>query len=251
TGIMLARPASLFIAASLGWRSVFWCSALLMVVILIALFLMVPKHPPKGRLRYSQILTSMAGLWLALPELRWRAAYQFLMFGAFNMFWTAAPLMLADTFGLSQRAIGIFALAGAGGALSAPLAGRAADGGHSKATTLASMLLVGVGFLATAGAAGLGTIIGLAVLAFLIDAGVQANQVVSQRIIFAHATPDNRGRVNAIYMTTTFIGGALGSLFGTVTYHWGGWTATAVCGGVMGLLLLVLFAVEQGQQSKS
>jgi predicted MFS family arabinose efflux permease len=245
TGIMLARPAALFISASFGWRAVFWCSAVLMVAILIALFRMMPKHPPHGRLRYSQILTSMAGLWFALPALRWRAAYQFLMFGAFNMFWTAAPLMLADNLGLSQRGIGIFALAGAGGALSAPFAGRLADRGHSTLTSLGSMLLVGLGFLATGWAAAVPTVVGLAILAFLIDAGVQANQVVSQRIIFSAATPDNRGRVNAIYMTVTFIGGALGSLLGTVTYHWGGWTASALAGGTIGLLLLILFGIEQ------
>jgi predicted MFS family arabinose efflux permease len=244
TGIMLARPASLFISASFGWRTVFWCSAVLMVAILVALIRATPKHPPHGKLHYGQILASMAGLWLALPALRWRAAYQFFMFGLFNMFWTAAPLMLADNLGLSQRGIGIFALAGAGGALSAPLAGRLADRGHSVMVTFGAMLLTGLSFLATGWAAAIPTVIGLAVLAFLLDAGVQANQVVSQRLIFSSATPDNRGRVNAIYMTVTFVGGALGSLLGTVTYHWGGWTASAVAGGAIGLLLAVLFGAE-------
>ena len=65
----------------------------------------------------------------------------------------------------------------------------------------------------------------LVVLAIIIDAAVQANQVVSQRIIFSVAA-EVRGRVNALYMTITFIGGALGSLLGTVTYFRGGWTAT-------------------------
>ena len=249
TGIMLARPAALFIAASFGWRAVFWCSAVLMVAILIALVRMMPKHPPSGRMHYFKILSSMAGLWMTLPALRWRAAYQFLMFAAFNMFWTAAPLMLAEQLGLSQRAIGLFALAGAGGALSAPLAGRLADRGLSKATTCGSMLLVGIGFLATDWAAAAQMVVGLAVLAFLIDAGVQANQVVSQRIIFSAATAGNRGRINALYMTVTFGGGALGSLLGTVSYHWGGWAATAVTGGVIGLMLLAIFAMELRSRS--
>jgi predicted MFS family arabinose efflux permease len=249
TGIMLARPAALFISASFGWRSVFVISAVLMVAILIALMRMMPRHPPSGRMRYSRILMSMAGLWMTFPALRWRAAYQFLMFAAFNLFWTAAPLMLGEHLGLSQRSIGIFALAGAGGALSAPLAGRLADRGHSAATSLGAMVLVGLGFLATGWAAAVPTIVGLAVLAFLIDAGVQANHVVSQRIIFAAATSENRGRINAIYMTVTFAGGAIGSLLGSVTYHWGGWMASAVSGGLIGLLLVVAFGLEK-QMSK-
>lgn len=250
TGIMLARPASLFIAASLGWRAVFWGSAVLMVLILVALVRMMPKHAAKGRMRYSQILGSMAGLWLTIPALRWRAAFQFLMFAAFNMFWTAAPLMLAEQLGLSQRAIGFFALAGAGGALAAPLAGRLADRGHSKMVTLGSMLLVGIGFLATGWAAAISSVVGLAILAFLLDAGVQGNQVVSQRIIFSAAGQENRGRINALYMTVTFAGGALGSLLGTVTYQWGGWSTSALAGGLLGVLLIVLFALQQVSASR-
>ena len=79
----------------------------------------------------------MAGLLRDVPSLRWRAAYQALLFGAFNLFWTAVPLMLVERFGLSEHGIGLFALAGAGGALAAPVAGRLADRGHSQFATAA------------------------------------------------------------------------------------------------------------------
>jgi len=72
---------------------------------------------------------------------------------------------------------------------------------------------------------------------------VQGNQIVSQRIIFAIA-PEKRGRLNAIYMTSAFIGGAIGSTLGTVTYHAGGWSGTAATGGLLGILGLVLFLIE-------
>ena len=77
----------------------------------------------------------------------------------------------------------------------------------------------------------------------LLDASVQTNQVVSRRTVF-NTSPAIRGRVNALYMTATFIGGAAGSLTGTVTYHWGGWNATAATGVAIGLVLLVLLALE-------
>ena len=69
--------------------------------------------------------------WADFPALRWRAAFQALLFGAFNMFWTAVPLMLAQRFGL-EHAIGLFALAGVGGALAAPVAGRLAEAATAR-----------------------------------------------------------------------------------------------------------------------
>ena len=153
TGIMLARPMSLFIAASFGWRTVFWCSAALMVLIGLVLARAMPTHRPASGLHYGHILGSMAGLLREYPVLRWRAAFQALLFGAFNMFWTAVPLMLAQRFGLDGHAIGLFALAGVGGALAAPVAGRLADRGHSQIATAGAMLVLGVAFLTTGWAA--------------------------------------------------------------------------------------------------
>lgn len=46
------------------------------------------------------------------------------MFGAFNLFWTAAALMLATKFGLNGAKVGCFSLTGAGGVLAAPFEAR-------------------------------------------------------------------------------------------------------------------------------
>jgi predicted MFS family arabinose efflux permease len=160
------------------------------------------------------------------------------------MFWTAAPLMLAERFGLGERGIGLFALAGAGGALAAPIAGRLADRGYIRAATAGAMIVLGTGFFATGWAAGAAALGCLVVITILIDAAVQANQVVSQRIIFS-VPADVRGRVNALDMTITFVGGALGSLAGTITYHWGGWMTTAGTGGLIATVALLLFGLQQ------
>jgi predicted MFS family arabinose efflux permease len=239
TGIMLARPVSLFIAASFGWRAVFWSSAVLMVIIGSALMRMMPRYAPRGGMHYGQILVSMIGLFRAMPVLRWQAGTQALMFGAFNMFWTAAPLMLLDRFGLTQFQIGLFALAGAGGALAAPIAGRLADRGLGRKANITAVILLGLAFYATGWAAAAGMMAVLVILAILIDAAVQTTQIISRRIIFA-IPPETRGRVNAIYMTCLFTGGALGSVLGTITFHWGGWMATASAGGLIGVAVLTL-----------
>lgn len=242
TGIMLARPAALFIAAHFGWRAVFWWSAALMFLIGIMLFRVMPKHQPARGKHYFHILWSMVGLFRDMPLLRERALYQALMFAAFNMFWTAAPMMLADRLGMSQQGIALFALAGAGGALAAPIAGRFADRGHTRLMTIGAMATLGI----TSCAAGLFAdwkwLALLIVLTILFDAAIQTNQITSQRIIFS-APQDVRGRINAIYMTINFVGGATGSVLGTMTYHGGGWPLTAASGGIIGLLLLISFAI--------
>ncbi|MCG4934224.1 MFS transporter, partial [Dorea formicigenerans] len=73
------------------------------------------------------LLVSIGWLFADHPLLRRRTACHVLAFASFQLFWTAIPLALADRFGLTQSGIALFALAGAGGALCAPLAGRLAD----------------------------------------------------------------------------------------------------------------------------
>jgi predicted MFS family arabinose efflux permease len=243
TGILLARPLSLFIASAIGWRPVFWLSAIAVLVIGIALVRIMPKYVPHGRISYGRVLVSIFGLLRDQPVLRRRALYQALMFAAFNLFWTASPLMLADSFHLSQQGIALFALAGAGGALAAPLAGRLADHGLGQLGTGGAMAALAVAFLLTCWATPAGLLAVLAIMAVVIDAAVQFNQIISQRTIFLLA-PESRGRVNAAYMTVSFFGGAIGSTLATATYHWGGWTATAGAGAALGVVALIAFATE-------
>ena len=251
TGIMLARPIALFVSAALGWRAVFLISAAVLVAIGFSLVRMMPTYRPTSGTPYSRILSSMLSVMRTMPAVRWRAAYQSLMFCAFNMFWTAVPLFLADHFHLGERGIGVFALAGCGGALVAPVAGRLADAGRSRGTTIAAMLVLMLSFLASCWSTdGIPALIGLTIFAVLIDAAVQANQVVGQRVIYGVAA-ERRGRVNAIYMTVLFIGAAIGSVLGTATYHRGGWPATAGTGIAIGAVLLVLAGLEQRVQNRS
>ena len=247
TGIMLARPVSLFISGTFGWRAVFWISACLVSTLGLLLARMMPSYRPAGGMHYGCIIASMVALLPRMPALCWRSTYAGLMFALFNMFWTAAPLMLAERFGLGQHAIGLFALAGAGGALAAPFAGRLADRGLEIAATAGAMLVVALSFGATGWAVAATALLPLIVATVCLDASVQINQVVSRRTVFGTAAAI-RGRVNALYMTATFIGGAAGSLLGTVTYSMGGWSATAGAGVAVGLLLLGLLAIEMRTQ---
>lgn len=245
TGIMLSRPYASFVADLAGWRAVFLSSAGFMALTGAALFFWLPSRRPNAGLRYGQILRSLVDLLARYPQLRLRAFYQALLFLAFNLFWTAAPLVLIHRFGLSHSGIALFALAGAGGALAAPIAGSLADRGKARLVTVGSMALLAVSFLAADWTVAIGSVIAFAVTAVLIDAAVQLNQISGQRIIFS-LDPAARGRINAIYMTIVFMVGALGSVVATASYDRGGWPLTAWIGaGIGGVLLAVFLLVDR------
>jgi predicted MFS family arabinose efflux permease len=169
-----------------------------------------------------------------------RAFYQAALFAAFNLFWTAAPLVLMREFHFSQNGVALFALAGAGGALAAPLAGWLADRGKTRLTTLIALGVLAFCFLAADAVVAAGNVIAFAVTAFLIDAAVQLNQVTGQKIIF-EISADARSRINAIYMTSIFVVGASGSLIGSASFEAGGWRLSAGIGAGIGALALTVF----------
>jgi predicted MFS family arabinose efflux permease len=243
TGVMLARPVALFIAATFGWRAVFFASAILMLLIGTALAATMPRYQPRSDKTYGAILASTPGLWRDLPYLRRRAIYQALLFAAFQVFWTVAPLVLADRFGLSQRGIGLFALAGAGGALVAPLAGRLSDRGLVGPLTVVATAGSALFFWATIPVVAAGGLVLFVILAILLDGATQINHIASQRVIFA-APAEVRGRVNALYVVCSFTGGAIGSFASTALYQHGGWAAAAIPGGCAGFLALLLYGFE-------
>ena len=243
TGIMLARPLASGLASVAGWRAIFAVSAVAMVALALLLARMLPERRPSPGLGYRQILASSFKLLARTPAIRRRTAYQTTMFAIFNLFWTAVPLVLATRFGLGQGGIALFALAGAGGALTAPVAGRLGDRGHIRWGTGIALASAILACLVAGWAGATHMLITLACAAVLLDAATQLNQVLGQRVIYAIA-PDARGRINAVYMTVVFLGGAAGSMLASVSLYHGGWTATMAVGGVLAAAAFALFLTE-------
>ncbi|AXU97807.1 MFS transporter [Erwinia persicina] len=246
-GIMLARPVSSFLTQLYSWHMVFFASALVMVVLAAVLSLKLPQRIPSGRLKYSELLISMIHLARRTPELRRRALYHAALFAAFSLFWTTTPLLLAGTlFNLSQGGIALFALAGVAGAVAAPIAGRVADRGLSRPATALAMLAVAAAFILTHIATpGSSWSLGLLVLAAIVlDFGVSANMTLGQRKIFELGA-EVRARLNGLYMTTFFIGGAIGSALGGWAYAYGGWMLASCIGFALPVLALAYFLTER------
>ncbi|MCU1760930.1 MFS transporter [Pseudomonas sp. 14P_8.1_Bac3] len=240
-GILLARPLSSLVADHFGWRAVFIAAATLMLIISIVIAMTMPKWQPAHRATYGQLLRSLGQLFCHEPVLRQRALYQGLMFAAFSLFWTAVPLVLSREFGLTQSQIALFSLVGAIGAVAAPISGRLADAGHTRRASQLAMVLGAVSFLPAFINPFYG-VIGLAVTGVALDFAVQMNMVLGQRAVYALGTA-NRGRLNALYMISIFIGGAIGSSVASSLYEHFSWLAIAAVGSGLSLLTLIVFSL--------
>ncbi|MFL1502317.1 MFS transporter [Pseudomonas sp. O64] len=246
-GILLARPVSSVVADHFGWRTMFMAAAALMAFISVVLLMTIPKRQPDHSASYGQLLRSLGTLLREQPVLRQRAFYQGCMFATFSLFWTAAPLELVRNHGLSQTQIAIFALVGAIGAIAAPIAGRLADAGHTHRASLLAMLFGALSFL-PAFVHPLYSVIGLAVTGVVLDFCVQMNMVLGQRAVYA-LDANSRSRLNALYMTSIFIGGAFGSAIASSVYEHGGWLGVMLVGSAFPLLALLRFLSASRQVS--
>ena len=243
TGIMLSRPAASLIAEIAGWRAVFGLSAALMVALGIWLARALPERRPTSGHGYGEILRSMGHILLTERKLQRRGLYQGLVFVIFNIFWTAVPLLLADRFGFHQTGIALFALAGAAGALTAPIAGRLGDRGYIRLGTAGALLTITASCLLAGWSGAIHSLALLVVFALTLDGATQVNQVLGQRVIFSLPGED-RGRVNAVYMTILFVLGASGSAIATLAYHAAGWWGAMGAGAVIGSVVTLLFTTE-------
>ena len=244
-GIMLARPVASFVAQFSSWHVMFFASAAAMAALALMLRVNLPQRRPEAVLGYGALIASLFGLMRRTPVLQRRGLYHAALFGAFSLFWTTTPLLLARVYGLSQGGIALFALAGVAGAIASPIAGRLADRGHSRGATAFAMLLSTASFGLTH-LAEPGSTLGLALLVvsgIALDFGVTTNLVVGQRAIFALG-PEVRSRLNGLYMATFFAGGAMGSAAGAWAYAQGGWAWTSALGMALPLAAFAYFLTE-------
>ncbi|OZQ66757.1 MFS transporter [Paenibacillus taichungensis] len=244
-GIMLARPVASFITSLLGWQAVFVFSAIIIVLLTLLLSRALPARQPQPAMKYGQLILSLGTLLKTFPLLRRRALYQASLFGAFSLFWTTVPLQLANEYGMSQQGIAWFALAGVGGAIAAPIAGRWADKGLTRILTGVAMIIAvasfGLAYLFQGHSTA--TLILLVIVAITLDMAVSGNLVLGQRIIYSLS--EARGRVNGIFMSIFFVGGAIGSSLGSWSYAHGGWSLTTLIGLIMPLLALGYYLTEK------
>ncbi|GAA1294676.1 MFS transporter [Planotetraspora silvatica] len=245
TGILLARTASGALADLAGWRSVYLTSAVLTLVLAMALHRVLPRRAAARQtpLRYGQLLRSTLTLFARERVFRNRALLALLIFAAFSTLWSCVALPLsAPPLSLSHTAIGAFGLVGAAGALAAAPAGRMHDRGLAQRTTGVALALLAVSWLPLAFTRQ--SLWALVIGAIILDLAVQAVHVTNQSLIHA-LRPDAGSRLIAGYMVFYSIGSATGAIASTTVYAMAGWGAVCVLGAAISALALLVWAATR------
>jgi predicted MFS family arabinose efflux permease len=238
-GILLARTVSGVISEFFGWRIVFFGAAVLMGSIGALVYWRLPSSERTTDLSYPKLIASLWPLMREHAVLREAMVLQVLIFGAFNAFWATLPTLLeGEPYHLGSGIAGAFGIIGAVGALAATLAGRLSDrigprrvAALSAVTGLISygILLLGKWWMAP-------LIVGVATM----DAGAQASLVANQTRSFA-LNRLAQNRINTLYTSAMFLGGAGGSAGSTLVWVWAGWTGVmAFCASLSVLACFVL-----------
>lgn len=244
-GILLSRVLSGAVAAQFGWRAMFGLAAIAVAGIAFATWRSLPAFAAQPGLDYATLIRSLATLWRSQPALRRAAIAQGLLGLGFSAFWSTLAVMLhGEPFHLGSAAAGAFGLAGAAGALAAPLAGRIADRRGPLLVVRLGAAVAAAAFIAMA----LGTLLPvrgqLAVLVMgtvLFDLGVQGSLIAHQTIVYG-LDPAARSRLNAVLMTTLFIGMAIGSALGSLLLALQGWAGVMALAAGAAAAALVLQA---------
>jgi len=241
SGGLLGRTASGVLADAAGWRTAYWIAAGLLAVTAVILQRRLPTDlthaAPLTPARYLRLLRSLITPLRELPALRRRTLVAAFAMAAFSVQLSAVTLRLSGApFGWTTTAIGVFSLLAVTGVLLMPLTGRLADAGHARITITAGLALELAGWLVMLAAGS--TLPGLAIGVIILFAGQQAVMAATQSIVYG-LRPQARSRINAIFMTLCFAGGAGGSALAGAAWSAGGWTGACAVAMVLAALGLI------------
>ena len=252
-GILLSRTVSGLIGEAFGWRVMYQLAAASIAFVGVLLWAVLPRFAAHSTLSYPALMKSMAHLWMRYPELRSAALAQGCLSIAFSAFWSTLALMLLETHHLGSAVAGGFGIAGAAGALAAPLAGALADRtGPARVTQLGSGLVI-ISFALMFTLPLLSPhwqLVIIAISAVGFDFGLQASLVSHQTLVYS-LEPAARGRLNALLFTVVFVGMALGSVLGAQAWALAGWSAVTGLATLVAVIALSIRLLDAARVSRA
>lgn len=233
-GILASRAVSGSIGFWLGWRAMYYIAAVICLLLIGLMAKRFPQSYPSFKGNYKQLMGSMFSYIKSQPVLRETSIINFLAFAIISAFWTTMVLFLANPpFSFQTLQIGLFGIAGAAGALAAPLVGKLSDGNNPRKNLMIGFMLqiISIALFYFTGSHLYLFVIGIV----LIDIGQQAIHVTNQTRIYT-LIPEARNRLNTIFMSVSFIGASCGSALGLWLWDEGGWSL--FCYGMSGIILI-------------
>lgn len=241
-GILLARTISGAAGQMFGWRAMFWLAALIAAGLGIMLYVMLPRMQPKSTMPYGQLLKSMIHLLFEHAPLRRACVIQACLFAVFSAFWSVLALLLQDPpYNMGSAVAGAFGIVGLIGVGAASLGGRLTDRYGAKNGVGAGILACALAFVVLALVP---SIYGLVVGVILLDLGVSLAQVSNQSLILG-LSEHARSRINTVYVTAIFFGGAFGSGAASFAWRHGGWIAVSLLGLALSLAALAVHLYDR------
>ncbi|NSC21251.1 MFS transporter [Streptomyces albus subsp. chlorinus] len=242
-GGLLARTVSGALAGVGGWRTVYWVSAIPVAVMAVLLHRFLPRVRPTARMSYPALLRSSLSLLREMPLLRLRSTLGALSLASYSVQLTALTFLLArPPYGWSEGGIGLFGLLGAVGVLAMTFAGRLGDRGFVQYVTGLGIVTLGGGWLLLL--AGDHSLLWLSVGLVAVNTGQQAVLNSSQTVLYG-LRPEARNRLNSVFMTSFFIGGATGSALTAVVWAHSGWSGVCLLGAGLAAGALAMWGLER------
>ena len=241
-GILLSRTVSGVVGEYIGWRAMYQLAALSIAIIGIALWRILPAFAQHSALSYPGLLRSMLQLWRSYPALRRAALAQGLLSVGFSAFWSTLAVMLEQHYQLGSAVAGTFGLAGAAGAMAAPLSGSLSDRfGAGKVTQLgAALSAISFAALFLLPALPLHSQLALIALSAVgFDLGLQSALMSHQTLVYS-LNAQARGRLNALLFTGVFIGMASGSALGAKAMSLAGWPGVTLLATLASVMCLIV-----------
>ncbi|WP_445116541.1 MFS transporter [Acinetobacter sp. WZC-1] len=231
-GLLLSTSLSGLLSNLFHWKLIYSLSGALMLLLAFLLKSRLP-YVMAYKMGYFQVFRSMGQLLRQERRLILRSVVGGCAFAAMSiLFSTIALLLTSEPFQLADVFVGVITLAGVFGALSTQYAGKLADRGLTGILTTLGCVIMAISwyFLYIGGHILVSYIAGYGLIAL----GLAMIHSSNQNIIF-RIRPDARSRINAIYMTLYFTGGACGSILGVYAWYHGGWNMACLVG--LGLVL--------------
>jgi predicted MFS family arabinose efflux permease len=248
-GLLMGRVIGGAFSSLAGWRGVFGLAAGFMCALGVIAARVLPAGEPTSGLGYGRLIASLWPLARDHRALRLAMATQALIWVAFNAFWAnLANLLAREPYRLGAFYAGAFGLVGMVGALAANFGGRAADRIGPARVLGYSIALVTFAYVVMFAA----PVSMLAIVAgvILLDLGCQSALVSNQtRVLGLDASA--QGRINTLYMTAAFLGGAIGAALSGYLMSRFGWTGVAALGCGAGLAAGAIHAAARPRQTRT
>lgn len=248
-GILLSRVVAGAVTAWTSWRFIFFIAAGVMVLFAFVAARALPAFPPLARGRYFPLLRSLVGLARDVPPLRKAALAQGLLCITFSGFWSTLALALAaPPFELSSLVAGSFGIAGAAGAVAAPIAGSISDRRGPRAVIVVGAALTAASFVTMALVPTSLAVLVVATVVF--DLGVQSCLIAHQTIVYAE-NPAARSRLNALLVSSMFVGMASGAFLASRTFGRFGFRGVCALGALTATLALAVRLLPEAERRRS